>query len=192
MTVDWPALYNTEGPKRSKFDSILPPPEWDRDYQANIRITAEWLWRNGKKSEIILMEEDLLQPTRDNWFNTSLDDGEFIHVCYPDEMIKFRRQYETLWANINFLLGEGTDGACGSLALIRNQSSNAKGLLWSGWKCLGFDGKYTPIVYTDEKTEIQPLEWKPVWTYRCSRCAAKLPKSLEMWTRLKNTEFHLG
>jgi len=173
----------------SKFNQLPRAIPWTMDFDTNIWLTLEWLWREGKKDKIKLYEKDLLNPIRDNWFKVEFEEGFFIHCCYPEELLKFRRQYESLLFNI---LELDKDPTISRFNQIKETSGVAREMLWSAWKCFGCDGVRTPPKDEDEEgfLSLETLydDWPRRWNKQCSLCCFPLPKSLQIWVKLQHSK----
>ncbi len=190
MDVNWNDVYAPviEGePRKMKF-AILPKLfPWVGDFQANVDLTLEWLIREGKADEVRLSQEPVINAVRDGWYTVEAEPGQYLHCCYPQDLLKFRGQYETLRGQI---MGSNVE----NLSMINQTAESARKLLWSAWNCIGGDGKriepdYEPLVDEDGHKTFQLIvssnEWPRKWNYTCRICCEPLPKSLQLIQKMQ-------
>ena len=199
--VEWAALLKTPGSckKAGKFDVLPKAPPWTMDQDSNLRITAEWIYRAGKRGGVRLRGEGILTPLREGWLRDETDNGLFIHTCYPDKLLSFRRQYEALHHNIEYMTLMGSSGE-DSFGRLHSVCDQARTTLWSAWNCMGRDGAtLTPERWVDEafpppntvaqKTRNSLYDNTTGLTreyhYQCNRCCGPLPKAIQAWVRMQ-------
>lgn len=195
MKIQWNQIYTKKAKNQyyitnNKFALLPKIIPWSNDYDVNIWATTEWLYRSGKKEEIEICEEEVLNPIRDNWFRAEFEEGLFIHCCYPEDIIRFRRQYEMIYSNIR---EAEKDPTISIFKQIHNDCEFARSKLWAAWKCLGADGHKVSI--KDKNNEVDMFEfehpysmWPRQWNKQCSRCCEPLPKALQMWIKLQHSK----
>ena len=190
MEIDWKDIYapkNEGEPRKAKFQILPKVIPWAGNFQENVELTLEWLIREGKADEVRFSKEPVTDVVREDWYTLEAEPGHFIHVCYPQEMLKFRGQYESLRAQI-------MDGAVGEQhTTIMEKADACRVLLWSAWNCLGHDGQRSEPDYStlpsDTYVELAKYEnWPQKWTYECTRCCSALPRSLQAWQKLQHTK----
>ncbi len=189
MDVDWKTVYHPHivGEARKMKFQILPKVfPWAGDFQENVDLTVEWLVREGKDDKVRFSEEPAIVEATGNWYTIESEPGQFLHCCYPADMLKFRGQFEALRHQIM-----GSDVQ--NLSMITETAEAARTMLWSAWNCLGGDGKRIEPAY-DMKDEsglptlqpiIPPSEWPREWKYRCYKCCEDLPKALKLWQKMQ-------
>lgn len=188
MEIDWKEIYVHRGEARKMKFSILPRTiPWAGDFQENVDLTVEWLFREGKSDEIRFSKEEVIIEATNGWYTVESQPGQFLHCCYPQDMLKFRGQYENLRHQI---MGSDTQ----TLSTITETAESARTLLWSAWNCLGGDGRRIEPRYDSVdklgmpmlQPMIPPNEWEQVWTYRCYKCCEDLPKALKLWQKMQH------
>lgn len=201
MDIDWEFIFKDTveqqsdkiSRKPSKFKSLPQLLPWSTYFDENLSATVEMLYRSGKKLTSLLEEENHLLPIREGWYRSELDEGLFVHACYPSEIISFRRKYECVFNQIKLLLDDpsGEDNLKG----IRLSSYQAEQNLWAAWACLGFDGQKAPPAPAKSLPDDFNLEtfggyanWKPEYYYQCSRCCTPIPKATKSWIKFNNTK----
>lgn len=189
--IDWGFVfdnYSESGDK--KFTRVVNNIPWTPDVDDNLWMTVEWLYRNGRVIDVRLAEDPVLYPVKEGWYMSEAESGQFIHICYPQDLLKFRTEYEGLR---NLLL---TDTLCQS-QVARGQEIVKQALrkLWMAWNCLGVDGNKVDPASLEEPddedalrtTAIVPYKnWPREWKQKCPRCSAALPKNLQIWVKLKH------
>jgi hypothetical protein len=188
MIIEWENIY-TGSEKSKKFEPLPKLIPWLITMEENVHLTAEWLFRDARALEVRFHEEPILNPVKDGWYNCEFEDGRFLHACYPQDLLKFRAQYEGLFQQIPDLNKEGITQAIDTIKLARRA-------LWSAWNCIGGDGmRKEPkqpkedLFYLTIHSGIQPwVYWPRHWTNQCSRCCAPLPKSLQVWVKLQHSK----
>lgn len=192
MDLDWATIFYPkieDGIQRKKFDILPRVLPWAGDFQENVDLTVEWLVRDGKRDEVRLARAPVINVVRNGWYTIEAEDGQYLHCCYPQDMLKFRGQYEALRGQIM-----GTDVE--NLSNVTQTAESARTLLWSAWHCLGGDGRR--VEPTDNPTDklgmpmIQPLtpsgEWPRKWTYQCFKCCEDLPKNLKLMQKMQHSK----
>ncbi len=192
MDVNWSEVYThrIEGEARKMKFAILPRVlPWAGDFQENVDLTLEWLVREGKADEVRFAKEPVINAVRDGWYTVEAEDGQYLHCCYPADLLKFRGQYENLRSQI---MGTDTE----TLSTMMAKAESARTLLWSAWNCIGGDGKRTEpsangIQVNDDGSRqiqllIQPSEWPRTWTYKCYKCCEPLPKGLQLMQKMNH------
>lgn len=184
IELDWESVYQPDRGTKTmkKFAQLSASIPWGMDFEENVWTTLEWLVRDGRKEEIRYNPDPLLNPVRDGWYNSEFDEGRFFHVCYPQDMLKFRGQYDSL----RMQLMDSPDDLRKGKELLKD----CKARLWSAWNCVGADGdRVEPEAPVDELYVATPyFEWPREWTNQCSRCCAPLPKALRMWVKLQHSK----
>ena len=192
MEVDWQEVFHPyiEGEVRKMKFSILPKVfSWTSDLQENIDLTVEWLIREGKADDVRLSLEPVVASATNGWYTVESEPGQFLHCCYPADMLKFRGQYETLREQL-------VEVDVQTLSVITQTAESARTLLWSAWGCLGGDGsRVAPYYPPDNDADgipvyrqiVPPSEWPRVWNYRCYKCCEDLPKSLKLWQKMQHS-----
>ena len=150
-----------------KFDLPIRPIPWSTDYNENVSFTLEWLIRDHRRDDIRLDDENVLEHVKDFWYRSTHFEGQYQHVCYPQDMLKFRTEYETTYARLVDLPASQMSSQCLS---IRNRLRN---LLWDGWKCIGVDGIHNRT------------DGKMTYKYACNRCCTPMPKAIKTFIKLK-------
>ena len=153
-----------------KFDIPIKSIPWSTDYPENVLYTLEWLLRDHRKEELRLDEDNIVEPVKDFWFRSAHFEGEYTHVCYPQDMLKFRTSYDATYAQLLSLPASAMSSHCLG---IRDRLRH---LLWSGWRCFGIDGFYTR---TDGKT---------TYRYTCNRCGTPMPKAVKAFVILTQSK----
>lgn len=192
MEIDWARVYKPYTNYKAqqmigKFQVLPKPPPWVGDIE---HVTMEWLLRDNRADEVRLSEDPILTKGKDGWYIAEFEEGRFIHVCFPDKLVDFRRQYESHWLQINMM--EGVQLAT-QIKLTEEYQERARQALWSSWNCLGTDGirtrppvkaETTDDIFDEIEAGLNPHHWPRVWLNQCNRCAEPLPRSLQMWIKL--------
>jgi hypothetical protein len=191
MDVNWKEVYHPyiEGePRKMKFKILPKVFPWAGDFQENVDLTVEWLVREAKDDEVRLAEESVIENAGNGWYTLEHEPGQFLHCCYPQDLLKFRGQYENVREHI---MGNAVE----NLSTITESADAARTLLWSAWNCLGGDGKriepeYKTEFAPGEVIEYQPIipanEWERQWNYKCFKCCEDLPKALKLWQKMQH------
>ena len=184
MDIDWSNIYAAynEGEQRKMKFQILPKSlPWAGDFQENVDLTLEWLIREGKADDVRLAEEPVVNIVSNQWYTIESEPGRFVHVCYPQEMLKFRGQFESMRERLVMSFD------------IQLNIEAARTQLWSAWNCIGGDGKRVEPGYDSDSldgedlTPVVPyLDWPREWNYRCFKCCEDLPKNLKLWQKLQH------
>ncbi len=186
MNINWTKVYSSTRHlgRTMKFDVLPNSIPWGESVEENLWMTLEWLVRESRGEHIRFSKEPMLRPVRDDWYQAEFenDDGRFVHICYPSDILKFRGQYEGVKRSLE-------ESSCmqQEQQQLRKQ---AQQLLWSAWGCIGNDGERTkpPPPSSDEIYIPIWHEWAREWKNQCSRCCAPLPKSLQMWIKLQHSK----
>lgn len=186
MDIDWREIYRSNDDGRVKkfveLPRIIP---WGSEFEENITITLEWLLRDGRNDDIRYSKEPTVNFVRDNWYRAEFEEGRFLHCCYPQDLLKFRGQYEMIINQIKEL-----DEI--NMLEIKELADNARSRLWSAWNCFGGDGeKQEPKVekFTDDLQFIPSYqEWPRVWSNSCKKCCDPLPKALQIWVKFQHSK----
>lgn len=188
MEIEWETLLSAQQTGYKKFEELPTPPPWTQDMDDNLRITVEWLYREGKNFESRFYPEDLLVAVTDNWFKNEKYPGHFVHLCYPNELMSFRRKYECLFDTIKHSLKDPDPSLN-----MKTQCAVARNTLWAGWACLGTDGVLAPPPLTREEECAGGVahlksydEWVFIYNNKCDRCSSNLPKGLQIWVKLQH------
>lgn len=187
MNVDWKAIYRRDDIKstsRHKKFSILPGLlPWEPTGAENLWATLEWLIRDGRKDDVRFSETAVTNHVREHWYRSEIEEGRFIHICYPTEMLKYRGQYEALHQHLKET--EQQD-----IMHLHELAAAARLKLWSAWNCIGSDGnKVEPVYPVEEFHELVPYQlWDQEWQNQCSKCCDPLPKALQMWVKLQHSK----
>lgn len=198
MTVDWKNIYpayvaGCVRPK--KFVRIPQPLPWAETYPENLHMTAEWLCREGKGDEVRFAPEDVLNAVRGGWYRVEFEPGKFMHICEPQKLLQFRGQYDSSHAQLK-------EAITLDLLAFGKLVDNSRQLLWSAWRCMGYDGQLVDpnnSVRFDSEGALNPPdqiyreyipypEWPRHWSNQCSRCCSPLPKALKMWINLQHSK----
>jgi len=190
--VDWGEIYKkTSFKKAQKFERLIKPPPFCDNFDVNVHIGVEWLFRNGKRSIDITRKEPYLNLVKDHWYE-KFPEGTYLHVCFPVEMIKFQHQYATLFDEYLNIAKESF-----SMLDIERLQKGMKSTLWSAWKCTGWDGE---MVWSEDKKEEHSIPTTPgpsIFLYdevaemdhsyqnKCSRCMGPMPRALAMFNKLQ-------
>lgn len=153
-----------------KFDMPIRPVPWSSDFMENISITLEWLIRDHRNDTIRLSEDKVLNHIKDCWFRSEYYEGEYVHVCYPQELLKFRTEYDSVYDQLVNLSAKEMSSNCLKLR------QRLKDLLWYQWKCLGKDG------VKNKCTE------KITYLYSCDRCGTDMPKAIKAYAILTQSK----
>lgn len=173
--INWLLIYpkyvnSKRAPKKfQRLPSLIP---WFDSMEDNLWLTLEWIIRDNRIDEIRLCPEPVLNRIKNNWYKAEYDEGRFLHICYPQDFLNFRMQYESFYCHLKTL--DTTN-----ILMVENLRNNARRKLWSIWECTGRDGHY----YYNKKT----FEPKLRWDNKCSLCSEPLPKSLQMWVKLQHS-----
>lgn len=149
-----------------KFDVPIRPVPWSLDFLENVSITLEWLIRDHRHDSFRLNEDKILEHVREFWFHSEYYEGEYAHVCYPQDLLKFRTEYDAAYDQLVNL------PACEMSSHALRHRQRLKDLLWYQWKCLGKDGI--------RNVETGRIDYK----YSCDRCQIDMPKSVRMYATL--------
>lgn len=182
--IDWLKVYHKDETVGKKFNHLPQPIPWTDDFETNVADTLEWLYRSGMKNENRFYPDSLFNEATDHWFRSERLPGEFVHVCYPQEMLAYRGRYDSIFAAIQ----EG-----GNITQAIKAIDSARSVLWGAYGCTGSDGKKVQPKPEDEATvdfhgsamelhgsDIPYKHWKQEWTYHCSRCGSDIPKSIRL------------
>jgi hypothetical protein len=189
--IDWGDIYKkTWYQKAKKFDKIVQPPPFSKNFDDNVHIAAEWIFRSGKTSIDITRKEPYLNLVKDHWYEKS-PEGTYFHVCYPVDMMKFQHRY-------NHLFDEYMNLAKDKFVLQKalELQERMKDALWSEWKCTGWDGAMVWDTPEEEAVPSTPVfivntapfddsELKHVYENKCSRCQQPMPRALQMFNKLQ-------
>lgn len=159
----------TSQPNR-KFDVPIKPLPWLQSFDENVHFTLEWLLRDHRRVEARLNLQPLVRPCRRYWYMSDFEDAKFSHVCYPQDLLKFRSQYDGAFEEYKSLPKEEMSKR-GIEATRR-----CKALLWQQWHCIGKDGHYSK--------ETGQLYYK----YACSRCGEIMPRGVKMFIILTKSK----
>lgn len=152
-----------------KFESLIKPIPWYSDFDKNIALTLEWLVRDHRKENLRLYRKFLHQHVRDLWFHNEYDPGTFVHVCFPNDLLNYRMQYDAIYAQQAEL--EAVQMSKSAIYLIDTGIQR----LWSQWKCIGKDG-------------ISKINGDIKYKYSCSRCCSEMPKGVKMFIMLTQSK----
>lgn len=153
-----------------KFDVPIKPLPWLLSFDENIHLTLEWLLRDHRKVEIRLKPDPLVRHCREHWYMSDFEDARFSHVCYPQDLLKFRSQYDGAYEEYKSL--PMTEMSKRAIEVTRR----CKALLWEQWHCIGKDGHFNK--------ETGQLYYK----YACSRCGDIMPRGVKMFTILTKSK----
>lgn len=153
-----------------KFEIPIKPIPWSTDYLENVSYTLEWLLRDHRKEDMRFDEEAIVEHIRDFWYRSAHYEAEYTHVCYPQDILKFRSQYDTVYAQLLSL----PKSAMSSHYLCNRD--NCKQILWTAWKCFGNDGvkNRTTGMYS--------------YKYSCNRCGSPMPKPVKAFVILTQSK----
>jgi len=153
-----------------KFDIPIKSIPWSIDYLENVSYTLEWLLRDHRKEELRHDEDSIIEYVKDFWYRSAHFEGEYTHVCYPQDMLKFRTEYDSTYTLLVSLPPHAMSSYC---LAIRDRCRN---ILWTAWKCFGIDGIFnrTDSEYT--------------YRYSCNRCGTPMPKAVKAFVILTRSK----
>lgn len=158
------------GKFNKKFEIPIRPIPWSDSYKENVSLTLEWLIRDHRHDTLRLQDGPLHSHIKEFWYHSEYYEGLYAHVCYPQELLTFRTQYDGLFEQFsNLPLSEMSSKAL----LLRKKLKN---LLWVQWKCIGKDG----IINKDDG--------KITYSYFCDRCGTDMPKAVKMYSILTQSK----
>ena len=169
--IQWEAksLLN-QGKMNKKFDVPIRPIPWTQDYQKNVDLTLEWLIRDHRNDTLRLQEEPVHNHIKEFWYHSEHYEGLYAHVCYPQDLLTFRTQYDGMF-------NEYTNLSPSEMSTrVLTLRKKLKNLLWVQWKCIGKDG----IRNVDTG--------KITYRYSCDRCCADMPKAVKMYAILTQSK----
>lgn len=158
--IVWKDVYSKSEETGQKFAHPIKPIRWTLDYEQNLAETLEWLVRSGRSKKIREQKASTINLVRDRWYRFDPREGVFFHICFPQDMLNFRSQYDGLYSDMENL--KEFKGAHIRLA-------QTTGMAWNAYKCVGWDG-----MDQDERD-------RQVWKDKCWRCGTPLPNALKAW-----------
>jgi hypothetical protein len=190
--IDWKGIFEEpkfrQYRKGRKFERPVETPELTLDFDQNINIIAEWLVRNGKPAEIRNRNTPCLNIIGKMWYLQDHQQGTYLHVCYPKDLIKFYNQYKSIYTQYNNISPV-------NMSIDRlHYLDNLKELSWSQWNCVGFAGERLYGISTVEWLDSEDLfgkapelkELPKIDKYTCSRCCTEMPRGLKTFIKLSN------
>jgi hypothetical protein len=204
-TIDWFNIYSIESESeiaeaistgttvlvdKDKVPQTTVPaslPMWYPDYDTNIHMTLEWVFRKTRKGDLITSTEPILHKAKDGWYTKSWVDRGNLHVCNPTRLLEFRNQYDSLYLQYKSFLKEST----GCIVAL-SEYIKLKEMLSSKWFSLysvvGYDG-FTFKSFP-QSTDLEEDEGRSIFLendlsdFECVKCRTRMPVELEYCIKL--------
>jgi hypothetical protein len=170
--------------REQKFTKAISPLPLINSFEDNVHRTVEWLLRNGRTIEVQHQDALLCNKIKDFWYESNRHNSRLLHVCFPQDLLKFRHKYGILYDEYRQLPFTKMS------TKVLDLQENICRTFWAQWNCMGSDERFDPF----KAPESSPLiERKPSKTLNaCNTCHTPIPKGVQIWLKLEKVHNLVG
>lgn len=192
--IDWPKYFPSGKKMKSKFEELRAPAPLGSDFEENIAIVMEWVWRCGRTNLPTEKGENLLIHIRDRWFmvNHEFYEGSYYHSCNPRKMLMFYTRYEGCWER--YIEHRQNPHL---YHMIQESEKACRDALWGAFNCTGKNDHFWTLdksvqwMIADLDVTETPKKMKANDTlefFSCNKCQEAIPKPIVVTNRLKRSK----
>jgi len=194
MEVNWPEYFPPIKKGKSKFETLRPPVPLGPNFEENIAIVMEWIWRCGRDAVSNEFPGNLLVPMRDRWFmiDHSRYDGFYMHACDPKKLLMFYTRYEGRWERY---LEHRANPAMH--VNIQDAEAACRNVLWAAFNTTGKNDHFWNLdnmnaFAIDDVALTEPVKKMKandtLEFHSCTKCQTAVPKPIVITNRLKRSK----